>query len=304
MDINKMITDAVSNNLDVSVISISHIGKGASGSVYCVKCNGKPDKIAVKISDHPDLISKEAEMLSFLKEKTDSKIPEVYFFCKAGSQGILAMEFIDGVTPSQKNLWYKSGKKRLAESIIENLLVIQEAHNDKFGPYDNAVYDTWYDYYKEFAKEIYDFSVLMNSKGKLDNTVMKAVEVSYRNLNKILAADTGKPTLIHGDYWLPNFIIDKDSMELLAAVDPFNVMWAEPEYELFAMTVGYGEKLKLYELYKSKVKVSEYCDLKLEMYALYSELLWYKKLGSITHSYLLMRSKRLLKELKIHHLDV
>ena len=106
MDINKMITDAVSHNLDVSVISISPIGKGASGSVYCVECNGKPDKIAVKISDHPDLISKEADMLSFLKEKTDSKIPEVYFFCKADSKGILAMEFIGGVTPSQKNLWY------------------------------------------------------------------------------------------------------------------------------------------------------------------------------------------------------
>ncbi|MBR2417795.1 MAG: fructosamine kinase family protein, partial [Clostridia bacterium] len=164
-------------------------------------------------------------------------------------------------------------------------------------------YDTWYDYYKEFAKEIYDFSVLMNSQGKLDSTVMKAVEVSYRNLHKIFAAGTGKPTLIHGDYWLPNFIIDKDSMELLAAVDPFNVMWTEPEYELFAMTVGYGEKLKLYDLYKSKVKVSEYCDLKLEMYALYSELLWYKKLGTITHSYLKMRSKRLLKELKNHHID-
>ena len=86
-------------------------------------------------------------------------------------------------------------------------------------------------------------------------------------------------------------------MELLAAVDPFNVMWAEPEYELFAMTVGYGEKLRLYELYKSKVQTSEYCDLKLEMYALYSELLWYKKLGSITHSYLKMRAKKLLKEL-------
>ena len=143
----------------------------------------------------------------------------------------------------------------------------------------------------------------MNSQGKLDSTVMKAVEVSYRNLHKIFAEGTGKPTLIHGDYWLPNFIIDKDSMELLAAVDPFNVMWAEPEYELFAMTVGYGENLKLYELYKSKVKVSEYCDLKLEMYALYSELLWYKKLGSITHSYLKMRSKRLLKEMKKHHLD-
>ena len=298
MDINKAITDAVENKLGISVLGISHAGKGASGSVYCVNCTGEPKKIAVKVSEHSELMKQEFQMLSFLREKTNSKIPEVYFFNETDSHGILAMEFIDGITPSQKNLWYRLNKKHLAENIIDNLLVIQEAKNDKFGPYDNAIYDSWYDYYKEFAKEIYEFSISMNKDGKLDDIVMKAVEESFRNLSKIFSKGTGKPTLIHGDYWLPNFIIDKKSMKLLAAVDPFNVMWAEPEYELFAMTVGYGKNLRLYEMYKSKVKTSEYCDLKVEMYALYSELLWYKKLGSITHSYLKMRSKRLLKQLK------
>lgn len=302
MDIEKLIFEAVRKNLNLTVKNISHIGKGASGSVYCISTDGKPEKIAVKVSEHSELLHQEFEMLSFLKEKTKSKIPTVYFFDDEKGTGLLAMEFIDGISGTDKSLRFSFRKKHLAESIVDNLLVIQQAHNDKFGPYDNAVYDTWLDYYKEFSDVIYEFSVHMNSQGKLDSTVMKAVEISYRNLNKILAAGTGKPTLIHGDYWLPNFIIDKDSMELLAAVDPFNVMWAEPEYELFAMTVGYGEKLKLYELYKSKVKVSEYCDLKLEMYALYSELLWYKKLGTITHSYLKMRAKKLLKELKKHNM--
>ena len=243
-------------------------------------------------------------MLSFLKEKTNSKIPTVYFFGNEKDIGLLAMEFIDGISGTDNSIRFSFRKKHLAESIVNNLLVIQQSHNDKFGPYDNAVYDTWLDYYKEFSDVIYEFSVHMNQKGELEDIVMKAVEASYKNLDKIFSQGTGKPTLIHGDYWLPNFIIDKKSMALLAAVDPFNVMWAEPEYELFAMTVGYGEKLRLYELYKSKVQTSEYCDLKLEMYALYSELLWYKKLGSITHSYLKMRSKRLLKELKKHGFEI
>lgn len=138
----------------------------------------------------------------------------------------------------------------------------------------------------------------MHSGNRLDDIVMKAVDLSYRCFDKIFSEDAGAPTLIHGDYWMPNFIIDKKKMELLSVVDPFNVMWADPEYELFAMTVGFGKKLHLYELYKSKAKVSKYCDMKLEMYALYSELLWYKKLGDITHSYLRMRSKKLLKEMK------
>lgn len=302
MDIEKLIFEAVRKNLNLTVKNISHIGKGASGSVYCISTDGKPEKIAVKVSEHSELLHQEFEMLSFLKEKTKSKIPTVYFFDDEKGTGLLAMEFIDGISGTDKSLRFSFRKKHLAESIVDNLLVIQQAHNDKFGPYDNAVYDTWLDYYKEFSDVIYEFSVHMNRKGELEDIVMKAVEASYKNLDNIFLKGTGKPTLIHGDYWLPNFIIDKKSMELLAAVDPFNVMWAEPEYELFAMTVGYGEKLRLYELYKSKVAVSEYCDLKLEMYALYSELLWYKKLGTITHSYLKMRAKKLLKELKKHNM--
>ena len=298
MDIEKLIIESVRKNLNLTANNVSHIGKGASGSVYCISTDGDPKRIAVKVSDHSELLHQEFEMLSFLKEKTKSKIPTVYFFDDEKSTGLLAMEFIDGISGTDNSLHFSFRKKHLAESIVNNLLVIQQAHNDKFGPYNNADYDTWLDYYKEFSDEIYSFSVHMNQKGELEDIVMKAVEASYKNLNNIFSKGTGKPTLIHGDYWLPNFIIDKKSMELLAAVDPFNVMWAEPEYELFAMTVGYGEKFRLYELYKSKVTVSEYCDLKLEMYALYSELLWYKKLGTITHSYLKMRSKRLLKQLK------
>ncbi len=304
MEFDRLIRASISEKLGISATEISHCGKGASGSVYKVKCDKAPGCLAIKISKHPELMLQEFEMLSFLREKTHSKIPEVYFFCEKEQMGILAMEFIEGITPSEKTLWYKPNKKHLAESIVDNLLVIQQAHNDKFGPYNNAVYDTWLDYYKEFADEIYSFSVSMYSEGKLNDIVMKAVEASHKNLDRIFSEETGEPTLIHGDYWIPNFIIDKKSMELLAAVDPFNVMWAEPEYELFAMTVGYGEKLRLYETYKSKVKVSEFCDMKLHMYALYSELLWYKKLGSISHSYLKMRSKKLLEEMKKHNFEI
>ena len=87
-------------------------------------------------------------------------------------------------------------------------------------------------------------------------------------------------------------------MELLAAIDPFNIMWADPEYELFALTVAFGKKLRLYEIYKSKIEVSKYCDVKLELYALYSELLWYKRWGIDAPSYMKTRSKRLIKQMK------
>lgn len=297
MNAEQLIKKSVNKNSGCSITDISQLGNGASGSVYRVTCDDE-HSIAVKTSKHPELMKQEFDMLLFLKEKTESKIPEVYFFDVVEGYGIIAMEYINGISGTDKALKFSFNKKHLAESIVNNLITIQQAHNDKFGPFDNAVYETWQEYYKQFANEIYAFSKQMYTENRLDNIVMKAVELSYENFDKIFEDEIKPPTLIHGDYWMPNFIIDKKSMELLSVVDPFNVMWADPEYELFAMTVGFGKNLRLYELYKSKVTVSKHCDIKLEMYALYSELLWYKKLGSITHSYLKMRSKKLIKQLK------
>lgn len=300
MELDLIIRKSIEKNLGLSVLSISRVGNGASGTVYRVNCNGKPETIAVKVSEHPELMEQEYEMLSFLKKNTKSKIPETYFFDKIEDASVIAMEYINGVSGADKSLKFRLGKKHLAESIVDNLLVIQQAHNDKFGPYNNAIYDTWQEYYKVFAEEIYKFTKLMHFENKLDDIIMKAVELSFENLDKIFCEKIYPPTLIHGDYWLPNFIIDTKSMELLSAVDPFNIMWADPEYELFAMTVGYGKRLRLYEIYKSKVNVSKYCDMKLEMYALYSELLWYKRLEIITPSFLKNKSKRLIRQMKKH----
>ena len=300
MSIENIIINSISKNLGYSTENISPLGKGASGSVYRVVCNNGTKEIAVKISQHPELMQQEFEMLSFLKNNTASKIPDVYYFDQTEETAIIAMEYINGISGTDKAIKFSFKKKHLAESIVDNLLVIQQTKNDKFGPYNNAIYDTWQEYYKTFAEEIYEFSLHKHFENELDATVMKAVKLSFENFDKIFCEKISPPTLIHGDYWLPNFIIDKKSMELLSVVDPFNIMWADPEYELFAMTVGYGKKLRLYEIYKNKVNVSKHCNIKLEMYALYSELLWYKKLGKVTHSYLKFRAKRLLKEMKKH----
>lgn len=263
MDKKQLIDEAISKNFNTETKEITASGKGASGSVYCIKIDTEPYKLALKFSEYPELIKKEYEMLKLLKEKTESKVPEPYFFYTKEKGAVLGMEFIDGVGGNDLPLLFRGGKKHLADSIIDNLLVIQRAKNDKFGPYDNAVFSSWQEYYRKFSEEICLFCTEKYSKGELDRIVLKAVDLSYKNFDKIFCEEIKTPTLIHGDYWMPNFIIDKASMELKAAVDPFNVMWADPEYELFALTVGKGKSLHLYENYKSKVKTSKHCDMKL-----------------------------------------
>lgn len=296
----QIIRSIIEEKFVCSVSAIRHIGKGASGEVFKISFDKAPYDAVVKISRFADLIEKEYKSIEFISSRVACKLPKLYFMHRDKAFSLICMEYIAGVSGNSRVLHYKLNKKKLANSIVDNLLKIQTAHNDKFGPYENAVFDTWFDYYSAFAKDIYEFSLKANKENRLSDSVMHAVEASYERLDKILAGGSEAPTLIHGDYWLPNFIVNPKTMELAGVLDPFNVMWAEPEYELFCLTVGYGKNLHLYENYKSKVKTSSLCDVKLELYALYNELLWYKELGSISEGYLKMRSRRLLKEMKRH----
>lgn len=297
-----IIKNAIRQRLGFSAAEITPIGKGASGSVFRVKCEENGKTLAIKLSPHPELMREEYEMLSLLREKTKSKVPAVYFFEAVNDLGMIAMEYVDGVSGRDRSLLLSPRRKHLAESIVDNLLLIQEAHGEKFGPYRCAEYDTWQAYYKNFSDEIYAFSQSKYAEHALDDLVMQAVRLSYQAFSEIFSEEIPTPTLTHGDYWMPNFIIDKKSMTLLAAVDPFNILWADPEYELFALTVGAGKKLRLLKRYKNKVKTSKYCDVKLCVYALYSEMLWYQKGVPVDHTYLKKLAKNLLKVMKKYRL--
>lgn len=297
MDTTAIMTYIAQNTM-FKPTDISVAGKGASACVYKVDIEEIPYSIAVKCSDNAELLRQEYQQIKFINDRVDCKLPRLYHFgmCRDGS-AVMIMEHFDGVSASKLKKVRKA-KENLSNEIVDNLLKIHSVHNEKFGPIDNAVYDTWYDYYSEFADEIYRFVKDSYENGRLRKKVFTAVSLSYEKRKEILRDTDGTPTLIHGDYWQPNFIVNPDTYALVGVIDPFNILWAEPEYELFTLTVGGSKKLKLYENYKSKITPSKYCDLKVELYALYNELLWYKKLGSVSMGYLMYRSRRLIKQMK------
>lgn len=297
MDTTAIMTYIAQNTM-FKPTDISLSGKGASACVYKVDIEEIPYSIAVKCSDNAELLRQEYQQIKFINDRVDCKLPRLYHFgiCRDGS-AVMIMAHFDGVSASKLKKVRKA-KESLPNEIVDNLLKIHSVHNEKFGPIDNAVYDTWYDYYSEFADEIYRFVKDSYENGRLRKKVFTAVSLSYEKRKEILRDTDGTPTLIHGDYWQPNFIVNPDTYALVGVIDPFNILWAEPEYELFTLTVGGSKKLKLYENYKSKITPSKYCDLKVELYALYNELLWYKKLGSVSTGYLLYRSRRLITQMK------
>ena len=69
------IKQIIHQKIKQQVNSVKMIGKGASGSVYEICCDGNPSKIAIKISKFYDLLQEEYNMLCFLSEQTKAKIP-------------------------------------------------------------------------------------------------------------------------------------------------------------------------------------------------------------------------------------
>ncbi len=294
---NEIIFQIIEKNMNVKVLSVSSVGKGASGAVFCAETENEPCKIAVKVGNDFQMLYDEKNMLEFLSERVSFKVPKPYFVCREGKKAYLALEFIEG--ESGKRLPLICNKKKLSDSVIDAFMSMQKITNTKFGKYDNPQYDSWYDYYKDFFGEIYEFSADMHKQKKLEDVVVSALDAVGDNFDMIFGNIPNEAVLCHGDFWLPNMMFDYKKGELTGVLDPFDMLWAEKEYELFCFTVtDESKKLKLYENYKSKNSVSRFCDVKIEIYALCNELNWYSKLGTIGHDYLVFRSKNLIKEMK------
>ena len=153
-----LIKSVVEKQMNTKVKQIRSVGKGASGSVYLVKIKTEPFKIAVKTSKYYDAVCKERDMLDFISTKVSYKIPKTYFLYSENDTVYLGMSYIKGMSGKSKYLAFVPSKKRLRNSIIDALMNAQSVHNDKFGKYDNPVYDTWEEYYKDYFFDIYDFT--------------------------------------------------------------------------------------------------------------------------------------------------
>ncbi|MGN1194170.1 MAG: aminoglycoside phosphotransferase family protein [Acutalibacteraceae bacterium] len=298
MEQKALIAGAIKENTGQDLLKLSPLGKGATSSAFLAQINDEPKQLAVKISRHAELLKREQQMLDFLSPLTCYKVPKTYFFCNSGENAVLAMEYISGVGGNSKRLLFMPGKNSLAEDIIRKFKSTTGIHGEKFGKFDNPKYDNWKDYYLDFFGEIYEFAKFKAQQNQLSDTAVTALEKAKSNFDVIFAEPTGKPCPCHGDLWLNNMIIDPKSKTLAGVLDPFDSLWAEPEYELLALTLGFGKTLKLYERYKAETMVSKYCDLKVELYALVNELHWYKQLGSIGHGYIDYRAKRLIRKIE------
>lgn len=297
------ITNIVRQELNCEVLNCTKIGSGANGNVYKIEINVPPYYIAVKSANNGSMLIKEKKFADFILSKTDIPMPRTLFLNinkDENQKSFMCMEFLDGVNANDSKLLFRGrkAKERLRDSVIENLEKIQSVKGDKFGSYDNPQYENWHDYYRPFSEKVVLFAEDEVKKGNVSQYVATVMRQAFDNYDKVFSEPIGEPTLTHGDFWLPNILVDRKSLTVTGVLDPFNVIWADSNYELFAIIAGRGNKYKIYETYKKLHNISDKCDLKLEFYALFSEMYWYSIIHKKYDTFLKLKAQLLEKQLR------
>ncbi len=303
-EIKDYITSLIKRKYSCVPLTIKYLGGGSYGMAYKIQMDIPPYFMVIKVYRVDDLHRIEANDLITLSKNTSIKIPNVYFIHDSDSNipiNCLAMEWIDGINAASKIRFLfvsKKKKKRFADIITNSMIEFHNCHNDKFGNIKNPQYDNWLDYYKPFAKSILDKTCQLVKENKIKKIVLKIMEQAYTMFDLIFEEEIKEAVLTHGDLNVMNIMVNPNSFEPIAIIDPLESKYADREFDLFQLNNLTGRYYGLYKTYKEKYQVSKNCDIKCAFYALWNEVYCYIKSGKLFVSIMKPLVKNMNRELK------
>lgn len=277
-----------------------YLGGGSFGKAYLVEIDG--NSFVIKFLRASNMCEKEVFDLRLVAQNCSCKVPKVLFERMADDiipLDCYAMELIDGQSafnPLKCLFLSKKQKDAFAEQATTALHQIHLCTNEKFGDTTNPTSDNWLDFYKPFAKQIYDIAEKLHSDGSLPQKVIQIMRLAWEKFDLIFAEKVTTACLIHGDLNISNMMVD-NKYNLIGIIDPLNSMFADVEYDLFQFDNIGGKSLNLRKTYIKKYGASKNCDIKCAFYALWNEVFCYIKAGTLFWGIMNPLIKNMYKEL-------
>jgi len=227
----------------VRCTSIERLKGGMMNTVLKLAFDREPFHAVVKLNVAGQGFDKEARSLRHLREHTRFPCPRVYREDSSARDfpyTHLLLEALPGV-----NMWDLPMPPESRERIDRELaLVLLELHShqrDGFGSIGEAgTHARWVDVFLPRLREVrgqpeVDARLPPAVSGQLDAAITRA---------EAALAEQGRPTLVHGDIWAANIIVDErpTGWQLSGLVDP-SAEYADVELELayleqFSVVVG------------------------------------------------------------------
>lgn len=256
----------ISEKINGEIVSAVSVGGGCISEAYRIETNSG-DSYFIKANPFspPGMFPKEANGLIELKKTGALRVPSVI----SAEKDFIITEFI-GDGPKEKNFFENFGR---------NFAGMHRYRSDKYGFYeDNYIgsnvqsnltsgteAENWTEFY--FNKRILFQFKLTEKIGNSTEELSKGIKELEKKIDKILSGSREAPSLLHGDLWSGNFIIDEKGSACL--IDPavyyghreadlamtklfggFSPEFYEAYNEAFPLPDGFGYRENIYKLYQ------------------------------------------------------
>ncbi len=288
MEHKKIFSDIIKSVFDAEVLEYSQLGGGAAGGIiYKLEFDKNPFVAVIKTADNKSMLKEECDYIRYIQKHADIKLPEIYSDFTVDGEYFVVMEYFDGVNCLSEYVLEASeeNRQKVADQIADNIIKLQAVKGEKFGDLFSPEFENWNDFYKPFVKAVLNEADGLYKEGYITQHILEALHKAFDFYDIIFGDFSGKPTIIHGDYWAENIIVN-ENYELIGVLDPFNSMWGDSEYELFALNAMHNGKIPVLEAFMSKQAVSEKFMVKNYFYFLFSETFWVTKLHHDNVAYL------------------
>jgi fructosamine-3-kinase len=211
---------------------------------------------------YPSMFETEAKGLRLLSSTSAIRVPKPIEYSVAGSYQYILMEFID-TKGRRKDFWTVLGE-RLAELHKNSGSHFGLDHDNYIGSlnqYNNRS-DDWVAFF--INQRLRMQLKLASQNGLADKSLVNSFEVLFKRLDDLLV--TEKPSLLHGDLWSGNLIVDDKGEPCL--IDPA-VYYGHREMEIAFTTLFGGFDESFYDSYNVVFPLEKEFKMRFDIYNLY-----------------------------------
>lgn len=262
---NDQIINSIEKKLNCKIISSKSVGGGCINDAQTITASdGKKFFLKQNFNSAKDMFFKEANGLKELKKANAIRVPEVILV----DTNFILLEQINSGRKS----------KNFDEDFGKSFASLHKYTSESFGFYeDNYIGSTpqknipepekknnWIKFY--FNKRILFQYKLLESNGYADSALRKRISLLEDKIDDILRDSENIPSLLHGDLWSGNYMIDENGNACL--IDPavyygnreadlamtklfggFSSAFYKAYNEYFPLPAGYEYRENIYKLY-------------------------------------------------------
>lgn len=268
MTLTREIKNRIASELNSEIVSAQALSGGCISDAYRIVLK-TGENYFLKLNNHSpsDMFIKEANGLRELKKAGAIKVPEVIL----ATHDFIILELIT-----------KGNTKRIFfEEFGENFADLHKYHSEYFGFYeDNYIGSTkqnnipaederlnWAEFY--LHKRILFQYRLAEKNGYATEELRAGIKFLENNIFKILEGSEEKPSLLHGDLWSGNYMVDETGSACL--IDPA-VYYGHREADIAMTKLFGGFSYDFYESYNKTFPLLPGWEYRENVYKLYHVL--------------------------------